>query len=575
MESESIELSAYRYDGGRQQGLAPIESFDHTIATTPSTSAQFKQSVSFLYPPSRHESVAPITKVPASQNLTWRLDPDESLSDWTLTVVANPDLVEQPSDEGDDENDDSANDEKEEHRDDEQINPASPQRSQKRPPHLSSKKYFVHRTQLAVGPRRSEYFAKLFRQHSNRKKRSASGTRIELRPSAADAFPAMLDFLYCAVGTPPQVTTETAVALRHLATCFGIRELFDAVTEFIKGDLSPETSPTYLLEADTYGHDKLRSAALRACAQNFENIKFSRIVTLTPSLLEEVVTSSDLKVSSRILSARIASYCRCRPGMVDANMLQRLTRPDRMPEIAPEESLFFLHLISEVDEVCDDESLGGRRSGGQHSLYNRCLDASSNIVRVAVVSKEKGSKKKVSTPARNAAKEYHSLPPIMKVDLLEYALSKSPSMDDYRLLEQARQDAQKRHSDDSNQKLQQLQAEVEKMKRKYEKKLAAQEARIVAQEQEISAYAQELSRFVRVPNEYEIPDIKTEYTYASIPEFDNYGDSIYGQVPPTSLPRFGGRHGNDGMVLKEKRRLKNGVRETNCWPMFVYKGNNN
>lgn len=573
MESESVELSAYRFDGGLQQGLAPIESFDHTIATTPSTSAQLKQSVSFVYPsPSRHEPVSLVSKVPGSQILTWRLDPDESLSDWTLTVVANPELAGRPSNEGDDEND-SVDDEKHEHRDDEQLTPASPQLGHKNNPHHSSKKYFVHRTQLAVGPRRSEYFAKLFRQPTHRKKRYASGTRIELRPSAADAFPAMLDFLYSPVGTPPQIATETAVALRHLATCFGIRELFDAVTTFIKADLSPETSPTYLLEADTYDHDKLRSAALRACAQHFESIKFSRIVTLTPSLLEEVVTSPDLKVSSRILSARVASYCRCRPGVVDAKMLQILTRPDRMPEIAPEESLFFLHLISEVDEVSDDESLGGRRSGGKNSLYNRCLESSANIVRVVVASRGKGSKKKISSPARNAAKEYFSLPPKMKVDLLEHALSKSPSMDDYTSLEQARKEAQKRHSDESNQKLHLLQAEIEKMKRKYEKKLTAQEARIVAQEQEISAYARELSKFVRVPNDYDIPDVKTEYTYASIPEFDNYGDSIYGQNPPTTLPRFGGRHGKDGLVFQEKGRPMNGVRETSFWPVFVYKGN--
>jgi hypothetical protein len=385
----------------------------------------------------------------------------------------------------------------------------------------------------------------------------------------------MLDFLYSAVGTPPQVTTETAVALRHLATCFGIRELFDSVTAFIKADLSPETSPTYLLEAETYAHEKLRSAALNACAQHFESIKFSRIVTLTPSLLEQVVTSPNLKASSRVLSARVASYCRCRPGSVDAKMLQLLTRPDRMPEIAPEESLFFLHLISEVDDEGDDESLGGRRSGGQHSLYNRCLEASADIVRVIVVSKGNASNKRVSTPARNAAKEYYSLPPTMKVDLLEHALAKSPSMDDYRLLEQARQEAHKRHADENNQQLQQLQAEMEKMQRKYEKKLAMQDARILAQEQEISAYAKELTRFVRIPNDHDIPNVKTEYTYASIPEFDDYGDSIYGQVPPLALPRFGGRQGKDGWVLHETRRIKNGLRQNNCWPMFIYKGDTN
>jgi BTB/POZ domain len=348
-DSKSYDLSTYRFTGRDQEGLAPIDSFDNTIATSISTHAQIKQSVAYVYhPSSKQESLFPQGGNQSVQSLTWRLDPDESLSDWILTVVSNPEL--QCDSGGKEKDDDSDEEENPEDRDDKQPNFTSPDIKGHKQQNLPSTKYFVHRTQLAVGPRRSEYFAKLFRQLTITQKRSTTGTRIELRPSAAEAFPAMLDFIYSPVGTPPVVTTETAVALRHLSTCFGIRELFDYVTEFIKSDLSPETSPLYLLEADTYSHDKLRSAALNACAEYFESIKFSRIVTLTPSLLKEVILSSNLNASSRVLSSRVASYCRCRPGLVDAKMLQLLTRPDRMPEIAPEESLFFLNLISEVDE---------------------------------------------------------------------------------------------------------------------------------------------------------------------------------------------------------------------------------
>jgi len=569
-QSVSVDLGTYRFTGAHQQGMAPIDSFDHTIATTPSTSAQFAQSA-YFYAPSSGQLPLKIqnTKEAAPQLLTWRLDPDESLSDWTLTVVSNLDLEDNDSDQPEDDND--SDDEKEEERD-EEANPSSPRLHNKKTTHHPTTKYFVHRTQLAVGPRRSEYFAKLFRQNTKRNTRSSTGTRIELRPSAAAAFPAMLDFLYAAVGSPPNTTTESAVALRHLAACFGIRELFECVTAFIKADLAPETAPTYLVEANAFSHDKLQDAALKTCAQNFEIIKFSRIVTLTPPLLEQVVTSPLLQSSSRVLSSRVASYCRCRPGLVDATMLQLLTGPDRMPEIAPEESLFFLHLISEVDEEADDESLGGRRLSGKHSLYNRCLEASAQIVRVVIASKDNASKKKVSTPTRNAAKEYYSLPSTMKVDLLEHALSVSPTMEDYLFLEQARKEAKKKHDDENNQQLQQLQTEMAKMRRKYEKKLASQEARIVAQEQEVSAYARELSKFTRVPNDHDIPTVRSEYTFASIPAFDDYGDSVFGEVPPTALPRFGDRHGEDGWVYHEDRWLKKGQRKSYCWPMYIYKG---
>jgi hypothetical protein len=581
MDNSSIDMSLYQFTGAHQQGLASIGSFDPTLQTVPNTTVQLTQSYGSSpyqeHPHSKSRSPNHRKTRPRSapQILTWRLDPDESLSDWTLTVVSNPELDKVDSDrlngESDEDEEDSDAEEAKEERDDPAI--LSPPQVRRHVSHHPTNKYFVHRTQLAVGPRRSEYFAKLFRSSQKRNKRT-TGTRIELRPSAAAAFPAMLDFLYSAVGTPPNTTTETAVALRHLATCFGIRELFDSVTQFIKLDLSADTAPTYLLEASAFSHEKLHVAALEQCAQHFETIKFSRIVTLTPQLLEQVVMSPLLETTSRVLSSRVASYCRCRPGLVDATMLQLLTHPDRMPEIASEESLFFLHLISEVDDdlqSVDLKSLGGRRSGGKHSLYSRCLEASTDVVRVAIAGKD-SKRKSSSRPTRNAVKEYYSLPASMRVDLLEHALIQSPTPEDLTLLQEARKEATKKDADENNEQLHLLQEEMEKMRRKYEKKLASRDARISVQEQEISAYAKELSKFVRVPNDYELPVEAPEHTYANIPEFDQYGDAVYGEVPPTALPRFGSQREEDGWVCHETRRLRNGQRGNYCWPMYIYKG---
>jgi hypothetical protein len=595
-ENRSVELSGYRFDAN-QEGLDRIESSENLVFTSvqlaPSYGAQSLDLTheSNYYPAQPTIPTSPVSK-PApysrsakadrqrrSNGLSWRVDPDESLSDWTLTVVSNPQLNKSNND-FDSDHDDEESDE-DEGRDDERHYFQLRRKQNDYP----IKKYFVHRTQLAVGPRRSDYFAKMFHYRNTKKKngKSPTGTRIELRPSAAAAFPAMLDFMYSS--DPPNTTTESAVALRHLATCFGIRPLFEAVTEFIKTDLRPDTAPTYLVEAHGFSHEKLFQSALNICAQHFESIKFSHLVKLTPQLFEQVVSSPLMECSSEALSSRVASYCRCRPGVVDAETLQLLTHPDRMPKIAAEESLFFLHLIAEVEQDdADDESLsiGGRRKLGTNSLYSRCVEASDDIVRIAILNTrdKKDSAKKVkkgkkssseSRPTRTAVKEYYSLPAQMRVDLLENALLNSPTKEDLEVLERARKEAKKKFSDEALGQVRELESEMEHMRKRYEKKIATYQAQLDAQEQEIRAYATELSKFVRIPNEYRIPPTVSDYTYQEMPEFDDYGESVYGDIPPSSMPRFGNQP-EEGFLYQETRFLKNGSRAAYKWPMFYYKG---
>jgi len=606
--------------------------------------------------------------------LTWRLDPDESLSDWTLTVVSNPNL-DQPEDDdddhdnnddnyndggGDDDDDDddvfNFNDDNWNSRNNHQNREAAEDRNQEEvmntrershasPPRgglatqYATKKYFVHRTVLAVGPRRSEYFARLFHDQQRKKSgkkniRGSVGTRIELRPTAAEVFPLMLDYIYSDGNTPPDgLCSETAVALRHMSTCFGIRPLFEHITQFIQYHLCAETAPSYLYEAYQFQHSKLLAAALQLCARHFETIQFREIVTkLTPVLLEQVVLSRYFSCGSEVLSTRIASYCRCRPGIIDAAILQRVTAANVMPIVAEDEALFFLQLIAEVEEDGDEDvNLGGRKKyrlpghnplksineskkknsvGNTKSLYERCIEASGAIVLIAirpdaedhieeegttVTSNRKGifrKKKKKKTADvstnrlnRNAAKEYNNLPEFMKVDVLEHALRFAPTPKEVTLLEQAKTEAQNKLAGEAQNQYQLMESEVGKLSSKYEKKIADMEARLVAQEQELLAYATELSKFQRVPNHHrfggkepaqrynhnnvmnEAGDTVRENTYQRTPEFNDSGEHVYGQDPPTSMPRFG-THGADGWLFAEEDPGK----ETNfAWPVFYYK----
>jgi hypothetical protein len=565
------ELSPYRsQSNSRREARSPAGRSIFTDQTSPLTHSGHSYFAAAAGSPPSTDPSHDYSKIKKDEikatyhpSLTWRLDPDESLSDWTLTVVSNDSLGgHRTSDSGDS------------HSDDESLS-ASPRSSALNPSSVhATQKYFVHRTQLAVGPRRCEYFAKLFRSKKPKSlKRGA--TRIELRPSAARAFPQMLDFIYAPVGTPPDVTSETAVALRHLATCFGIRELFDYVTSFIKRDLSPETAPTYLLEAHTFQHEKLISVSLSVCAENFEAIKFSRMVALPPELFEKVVTSPDLQCSSQVLSARVASYCRCRPGMVDSDMLKRLTDSRLMPTIAEEESFFFLRLLVEMqsdeDSSCHPSSAV---SGRTYDLYRRCVEQSSDIVRTAVAHQSetagRATSANLSRQQRQLIKEYNSLPSTMKVDLLEHALcSDLAPPHDMTQVEHAR--IREEQAKLAIQKAKEAEAEMKQVCDMYESKLRTYESAMEEQEKELRAYAKELSRFRRVPNEHRIKPLLSEYTYQEEPEYDQYGETLYGQVPPSALPQFG-KQSTDGWVFHQERWTEDGRHDDRCWPVYYYKG---
>lgn len=97
--------------------------------------------------------------------LTWRMDPDESLSDWSIDIV-----FDQADESG----------------------------------AVTSKTdtYHVHKCHLAGGTRKSGYFVKLFSDGGRFAETRDGTSRIVLKELAARAFPDMLDYLY-SVSTSP------------------------------------------------------------------------------------------------------------------------------------------------------------------------------------------------------------------------------------------------------------------------------------------------------------------------------------------------------------------------------------
>ena len=203
--------------------------------------------------------------------LTWRSDPDANFSDWSV-VVNTPRTFS-----GD------TNEEKKE--EDLQVQRQTGAKESNNaglaqsisPSRLLTVEYHVHKAVIGLGPRGSQYFLNVFRMKGLRESDSST-TTLQLQPSAAKAFPVMLDYMYTnplSRDSDVEATSDTAVALRHLANYFGVPTLHTSVNEFIDSDLNASNVHIYLKEAQIYHDDKLIDAALSIVADNWRDILVS------------------------------------------------------------------------------------------------------------------------------------------------------------------------------------------------------------------------------------------------------------------------------------------------------------
>lgn len=132
---------------------------------------------------------APATSRPGAASIAWRLDPEESFSDWRIEIT------------------------------------------RKKTKQVDV--YHVHRTHLAWGPQHSSYFKALFRNGEKLAEKDGSVSRINLLDEAAEAFPVFLDFLY--TGELSCDDNVMMVSLYHLARYFGNSSLESiALTVFME-----------------------------------------------------------------------------------------------------------------------------------------------------------------------------------------------------------------------------------------------------------------------------------------------------------------------------------------------------
>ena len=265
------------------------------------------------------------------QRLDWRMDPSESLSDWEIII----EII----------NDDDGN------ADDNDQDTSTTSSSS------SSKTYHVHRNVLAVGARRSDYFARLFQQTTsgsgNFLESKSNKSIIRLHQIAASAFPILLDYMYYPE-RKLQIVENNATSLHYLGEYFAMRLLRYDAKQFYMKSINLRNCYTYYEHALLLHDEKVKHAVakLLLCSENIGKLtKESKILTLPdPYLWIEVLTNTDKSNVEDNLhtSIIISEFCKLNQNSITKDEFKQLTTEELLPNVHVDAALIFIEVENAI-----------------------------------------------------------------------------------------------------------------------------------------------------------------------------------------------------------------------------------
>jgi len=378
--------------------------------------------------------------------------------------------------------------------------------------------YYVHKLVLSTGPTKCELFGKLFSGGA----KAPNGKSISISHSAADAFPALLDFLYSREDSL-DLHSDNAVALRHLGKLFVIKKLVMMVTRFIRTDLIAQKSLHYLNSSFEFMDLSLIDTAAKVCADSITFVNREGLTSLDPFLFSKVVVCDNVACSSEELSKIVSEFCRKHADVLNSELLRVVTGVKNMPTIDRTECVYLLQL-SEQYQTDDD---------GECNLKGRCILSGSDAWNNTIVKQLKVEP--------DAAGPYDLLTSDLKVDLLQDALIQAKK--DF-------EDTQTR----KNEALQQIQAEAMQKMSSKDKSVKDMDTKVTELEAECARLKKELSRFKRMTADYKFPKNRVQYSYH--PQGEKYG-----KEKPTALPDTGAKDENAGIIVMQNGKV---------WPVYYY-----
>ena len=384
-----------------------------------------------------------LTHCEDDDELTWRLDPSLSMSDWTIVVVSK-----------------------------------------------SSKmvdRYHVHKNMIAVGKRKSEYFVDIFRQKSKTGNRS-SVTELILPDRAALSIPMLLDYIYSDEGAL-SLSSETAPGLRYLAQFFGIKGLFEVIMKFIQKDLSLKTLAAYYKGSKDLDDNKILGITSRHCARNIHLVELSHalIEVMDPEFFHRVLSNPALeKEKSLHVSLLVAKYCQLHKDKLNGTMFLNLTSPECIPQVHHTAALSLLSM--EADLVVATSLMSYMTMS---SLQERCIKGlASNWRELTELD-----------PARTA-QVCRKLPSVVVTELLlkslDHAKLDSNRHTSTRVL--VRREGGKGKSKDDVLMKKEYQEALVQLKSEYDEKTSHLQQLCYEKDKHIKGYYEELCRYQRLPN---------------------------------------------------------------------------
>jgi hypothetical protein len=233
--------------------------------------------------------------------LSWRLNPTESMSDWTIVVR---------------------------HAETDQVD-----------------LYHVHKNILAVGPRKSEFLKAEFTQQSN------SNTQLTLPSVAARAFPAFLDFCYSPTGSL-KITVTNATGLRHLSSTLAAKALHKRVLKFFMKTMSLKTVTQYYKDVVMVGDLAILRNLANFLAKYILKIDSIEVLLIcTPTFWSYVLTSVELDNDKKQSKASLllASYIQMHPNLTASDYrLLLLDNKNTLKNIHYDAAMTYLQLSAQM-----------------------------------------------------------------------------------------------------------------------------------------------------------------------------------------------------------------------------------
>jgi len=305
-----------------------------------------------------------------SDRLHWRLDRDESLSDWTIEVIVttvNDLRTMNNRDEGNDKSVIAA---------DAAAASDHVKCEENLSPPAVRETYHVHRHQLAVGRNSSGYFSRLFGQGGRFSESQQATSRIPLHPLAAAAVPLMLDFLYVPFHLDSlNLSLDNATALHWLGQYFEIPRLRWDAYQFCRKNLTPETCGTYYEHAYALQDTKILKLARKFCKENIGTIPVysTRLVHLPDPTFwlelfeerkstEQEYSLADMDNLSKLVNA----FCVHNEHQLDAETFKQLTE---------ESNLLWIHSYAALSLLDLEQKIVSPDPATLSSLQERCIDA--------------------------------------------------------------------------------------------------------------------------------------------------------------------------------------------------------